>query len=71
MQYAAAATNNIRSAAGGGSGGRQGRVSFILIFRNIFILFLVFFCLNRDLNSNLVNREKWKKNNIFLMNFFF
>lgn len=69
MQYAAVTTtNNTRSTAGGGSGNRHGRVSFILIFKNNFILS---FFLNRDINNNLVNREKSKKNNISLMNFSF
>jgi hypothetical protein len=50
MQYAAAATtNNMRTA--GGSVGRQGRVRFILVFEDLLPVFL-----NRDINSNIVNR---------------
>ncbi len=51
MQYAAATppANNTRNASG--SIGRQGRVSFILIFTNNFNTFLY-----RDINSNIVSK---------------
>jgi hypothetical protein len=60
MQYAAA-MNNTRN--GGGSIGRQGRVSFVVISKNIFILLLVF--LIRDINSNIVSRLKLVRKKYF------